>query len=84
MPYRVMRAFLRGEQAGACPSSVAQVRGRPPNQMPHIEPLATPKPEPFARPNCGARYTLVRAEVRAEGDGRRCLASSYAVDVAVR
>jgi predicted RNA-binding Zn-ribbon protein involved in translation (DUF1610 family) len=30
--------------------------------MPNIEPLATPKPEPFACPNCGARYTLVRAE----------------------
>jgi hypothetical protein len=30
--------------------------------MPDIEPLATPKPEPFACPNCGALYTLVRAE----------------------
>ena len=30
--------------------------------MPENEPLATPKPEPFACPNCGARYTLVRAE----------------------
>ena len=30
--------------------------------MADIEPLATPKPEPFACPNCGARYTLVRAE----------------------
>jgi transcription elongation factor Elf1 len=30
--------------------------------MPNIEPLATPKPEPFACPNCGARYMLVRAE----------------------
>jgi hypothetical protein len=25
-------------------------------------PLATPNPEPFACPNCGARYTLVHAE----------------------
>jgi transcription elongation factor Elf1 len=30
--------------------------------VPNIEPLATPEPEPFACPNCGARYTLVRAE----------------------
>ena len=30
--------------------------------IPDIEPLATPKPELFACPNCGARYTLVRAE----------------------
>ena len=29
--------------------------------MPNIEPLATPEPKPFC-PNCGARYTLVRAE----------------------
>ena len=48
--------------------------------MPDIEPLATPKPEPFACPNCGARYTLVRARQM----GRRCLASLCAVVVAVR
>jgi hypothetical protein len=33
--------------------------------MPDIEPLATPKPERFACPICGARYTLVRAEADA-------------------
>jgi transcription elongation factor Elf1 len=39
--------------------------------MADIEPLATPNPEPFACPNCGTRYTLVRAEAdRASASGQ--------------
>ena len=33
--------------------------------MADIEPLATRKPEAFACPHCGTRYTLVRAEADA-------------------
>ena len=45
--------------------------------VPNIEPLATPEPEPVACPNCGARYTLVRAEadrasVSGQSERRSC------------
>jgi hypothetical protein len=43
----------------ACQKSWSQLTIR---RMADIELLATPKPESFACPNCGARYTLVRAD----------------------
>jgi hypothetical protein len=44
--------------------------------VPNIEPLATPEPEPFACPNCGARYTLVRADADREAHAGRSKPSS--------
>ena len=44
--------------------------------MPNIEPLATPEPEPFACPNCGVRYTLVRADADAASVSRQLVCRS--------